>query len=241
VTERSGPTPGHDELRDDLAAYALGALEEEEAERLRLHLETCDDCRRHLRWLQPAVELLPRTVEQLEPPARLRESLMDVVHSESPQAAREPPRRAAGGWWRSVGLALWRPATAVAAAAMLVVGAVAGYLLHEPGDGDNTATFAARATQGASPVTGTLERDGDSGILRVQGMPSLASDQVYEVWVQRDGRLEPSSLFVPRRDHTADAAVPSSLDGADAVLVTKEPRGGSSQPSSSPLLSVKLD
>jgi hypothetical protein len=72
-------------------------------------------------------------------------------------------------------------------------------------------------------------------------MPSLERDQVYEVWVQRDGRLEPSSLFVPRRNHSADAAVPGQLNGADAVLVTKEPRGGSRRPTSAPLLSVQLD
>ena len=46
-------------------------------------------------------------------------------------------------------------------------------------------------------------------------------------WVERDGTLEPSSLFVPRRDRTAEAAVAGSFDGADAVLVTREPRGGS--------------
>jgi anti-sigma-K factor RskA len=241
VTDRSGQTPDHDAFRDDLAAYALGALEKGEAERLRLHLETCEECRRHLRWLEPAVELLPRTVEQLEPPARLRESLMDVVRAESPSAAREPPKRSAAGRWRELGLALWRPATAVAAAVTLVVGAVAGYLIHEPGDGGTSTTFAASSTPRAPNATGVLERDGDSGILRVRGMPSLGREQVYEVWVERDGELEPSSLFVPRSNHTADAAVPSSLNGADTVLVTKEPRGGSRQPTSSPLLSVKLN
>jgi anti-sigma-K factor RskA len=241
VTDRPGQNPRHDELRDDLAAYALGALDQDETERLRLHLETCDECRRHLRWLEPAVELLPRTVEQLEPPPRLRESLMDVVRSESSQAVREPRPRATAGWWRGLGLSLRRPATVAAAAAMLIIGAVAGYLVHEPGNNGNAATFAARAAPSAPGVTGALERDGDSGILRVRGMPSLARDQVYEVWVQRDGELEPSSLFAPRRDHTAEAAVPRSLEGADAVLVTKEHRGGSRQPTSAPLLSVKLN
>lgn len=240
MTERSGQSPSHDELRDDLAAYALGALEEAEAERLRAHLETCEDCRRQLRWLEPAVELLPRTVEQLEPPPRLRNSILDGVRAELPPAAREPPRRAAAGRWRSLGISLWRPATAVAAAAMLVVGVVAGYLLHEPGGG-NTSTLQAQAMPNAPKASGVLERDGGSGILRVVGMPSLARDQVYEVWIQRDGKVEPSSLFVPRRNHTADAAVPGQLNGADAVLVTKEPRGGSRQPTSSPLLSVQLD
>ena len=61
-------------------------------------------------------------------------------------------------------------------------------------------------------------------------LPALPANDVYEVWVERDGSLEPSSLFVPRRDGTAEAAVTGPLDDADAVLVTREPRGGSQQP-----------
>jgi anti-sigma-K factor RskA len=231
---------GHDELRDDLAAYVLGALEEPEAERLRAHLEGCEECRREVRWLEPAVELLPRTVEQLEPPSRLRESLLEAVRAEAAPAAREPPRPARDSWWRKLGLSVWRPATATAAAAMLVVGVVAGYLIGEP-NGSSTSTLEAQAMPNAPKAKGTLARDGNSGILRVRGMPTLASNQVYEVWVQRDGNLEPSSLFVPRTNHSADAAVPDGLDGADAVLVTKEPRGGSQKPTSSPVLSVQVN
>lgn len=241
MTEPSGQAPSHEELRDDLAAYALGALEEGEAERLRVHLADCDECRRHLRWLEPAVELLPRTVEQLEPPPRLRESVMDAVRTEVPERLREPARPGTARWWRGLGGSLWRPATAVAAAAMLVAGAVAGYLIHEPGGGGTSTTLAATATPAAPRAAGVLERDGDAGILRVRGLPPLARDRVYEVWVRRDGVLSPSSLFVPRRDRSADAAVPGPLAGADTVLVTSEPRGGSRQPTSPPLLSVTLD
>jgi len=239
MSERFAQPENHDELRDDLAAYALGALDEAEAERLRAHLEGCEECRRQLRWLEPAVELLPRTVEQLKPPERLRERLLDTVRAEAPEA-REPPRPARDGWWHRLGIAVWRPATAVAAAVMLVIGAVAGYLIGEP-NGGGTTTLEAQAMPNAPQAQGTLARDGSSGILRVQGMPTLASNQVYEVWVQRDGNLEPSSLFVPRSNHSAEAAVPSGLDGAQAVLVTKEPRGGSKQPTSSPVLSVQLN
>jgi anti-sigma-K factor RskA/putative zinc finger protein len=240
MSDRLGQSGDHDELRDDLAAYALGALEEPEAERLRAHLDGCEECRRRLRWLEPAVDLLPRTVEQLEPPARVRETLLETVRAEAPQEAREPHRAPHGSWWHKFGLAVRRPATAVAAVAMLVVGAVAGYLIGEPG-GSGTSTLEAQAMPNAPHAHGTLAREGNAGILRVQGMPPLASNQVYEVWVERDAELEPSSLFVPRSDRSADAAVPAGLDGADAVLVTKEPRGGSRQPTSSPVLSVQVN
>ena len=79
-----------------------------------------------------------------------------------------------------------------------------------------------------------------SAILTMSRLPVLRAGHVYEVWVERDGTLEPSSLFVPRRDGTAEAAVPGSLDGADAVLVTREPRGGSQRPTSPPLLRADL-
>ena len=72
-------------------------------------------------------------------------------------------------------------------------------------------------------------------------LPALPPNDVYEVWVRRDGALQPSSLFVPRRDRTADAAVPGPLDNADAVLVTREPRGGSQHPTSPPLLQADLN
>ena len=239
MTDRAGKPTSHDELRDDLAAYALGALEDDEAARLRDHLQTCEECRLHLRWLEPAVELLPMTVQQLEPPPRLRDALIRAVRDESPKAAREPPAHAADGRWAWLGRSLLRPATAVAAAAMLVVGVVAGYLISD--SGESRATLTAQVAAGAPAASGVLEREGASGILRVQGMPALARDEVYEVWVQRDGGLEPSSLFVLRRNRSGEAAVPASLDGADAVLVTKEPRGGSRQPTSKPVLSVQLN
>jgi anti-sigma-K factor RskA len=75
----------------------------------------------------------------------------------------------------------------------------------------------------------------------MSNLPALPADDVYEVWVERDGAFQPSSLFVPRRDRTAEAAVPEELDDADAVLVTREPRGGSRQPTSPPLLRADLD
>jgi anti-sigma-K factor RskA len=231
----SGPGErSHERHRDDLAAYALGALGEGEAE-LRDHLEGCEECRKELRWLQPAVDLLPRSVAQLRPPPRLRRRLMSTVRAESRAALREraPARR--GRDWSAL---LWRPATAAAAGVLLAAGIGGGYLLHQPGD--ETSVVAAKAATGAPSASGSLERSDGSGILRVQGMPELARNQVYEVWVRRGGTMEPSSLFSVRGNRSGEAAVPGPLEGAEAVLVTKEPRGGSMQPTSHPLLSVSL-
>lgn len=240
MSDESTEPSGHERYRDDLAAYALGALQEREAAELERHLAGCEACRTELGWLQPAVDLLPRSIEQLEPPAALRERLMATVRAEARDTSSAGIGAAAPRRRRQWGALLRRPAIAAAAAvSLLVVGAAAGYLFHQPRD--SSSVIAARPTSAAPPnLAGTLEREDGSAILAMSRLPALPRDDVYEVWVERDGALEPSSLFVPRRDGSAEAAVRASLDGADAVLVTREPRGGSRQPTSRPLLRADL-
>jgi hypothetical protein len=161
---------------------------------------------------------------------------MATVRAEGSDAARAKPRAIGRRDW---GGFLMRPATAAAAGALLVAGALGGYLLHQPG-GDDASRFAAVPTRPSSTASGTLERHGGSAILHVERMPTLARNEVYEAWVERDGDIRPSSLFTLRRNRSGDAAIPGPLEGADAVLVTAEPRGGSSQPTSRPVLQAKI-
>src|SRR5207247_10653817 len=115
-------------------AYALGALEAPEAAELESHLHGCAECSAYLDEIRGGVELLAASVPQLPPPPALRERLLETVRAEAEriadagrEAAPERPRRRT---WR--GLAA-RPATAIAAALVLVVGAGVGYLLHGGG------------------------------------------------------------------------------------------------------------
>ena len=232
----------HEALRDDLAAYALGALPEAEADELTAHLEHCPRCRELLRWLTPAVDVLPAAVPQHTPPASLRENLMATVLAEAsePDTATQPRRE---GWWRRFSVPVLRPATALAAAALLGAGVAGGYLID--GDGDDRAqpsrTFVgARPLSGNPDVSATLEVHGDSATLHVNELPRLAPDRVYEVWIERAGVMEPSTLFVLDEKGSGAAAVPGPLEGAERVLVTAEPRGGSQRPTNPPLLAAAL-
>jgi anti-sigma-K factor RskA len=241
VTERGGA--GHEELRDELAAYALGALPPEEAAQLERHLADCESCRDRLRWLRPAVDMLGASVEQLTPPSELRKRLMETVRSEaapSPQPETVATgARLRGRRWAGWGGALLRPATAFVSVLLIVTGVVAGYALRGD-DGDPTTTIAAQAASPEFDVSAELVRQGDNGALHVQEMPAISRDKVYEVWVQRGDAVEPASTFVLNRDGTAVAAVPG-LDDADAVLVTREPYGGSEQPTTRPVLQASLN
>ena len=236
------------ERRDDLAAYSLGALKPDEASALERHLESCESCRTEIRWLAPAVDLIPAGVEQLSPPDSLRENLMATVRAEAaaeaPAADAAParePRRARDPWWHGLRGLLMRPAVGIAALILLIAGVGAGWLLRGSDTVDQGANLVrAEPVGNATPVSATLERTGDTGTLHVQALPAIRNDEVYEIWVERAGVLEASNTFVLSGDGTAEAAIPGPLKGGQRIYVTREPHGGSQQPTTRPVLQAPL-
>jgi anti-sigma-K factor RskA len=222
----------HEAWRDEVAAHLLGALEPEETARLEGHLAECDECREWLEWLRLSAEVLPESVPQLEPPPQLRTRLMGEVRESAEQPREVPVRRGRLRGW------LTRPAAVALGAVALVAAGVAGYELGTGGGG--TASTTLTGPQAKSGALAKLERSGDGGTLQVSGLAQLPRSQVYQAWVQRNGHMEPSSLFAARSNGRGTAAIPHGLDGAQAVVVTVEPHGGSPQPTSPPLVSVPL-
>jgi anti-sigma factor RsiW len=221
--------------REELVGYALGALDPASGARVADHVPRCERCHRELLRLDPALGVLAESVEQLEPPESLRRSLMATVRSEAEQAA-DPipsPARERRPWLRIGGFSLG-PATALAAV-LIVVAVLVGYGVRDAGEED-AETISAQAPAG---VTATLELTDDHGTLEASSMPALPKGAVYQVWVGRDGRVEPSSAFVPSAGGYAEAAVPE-LEGADQVMVTQESEPGHTRPTSKPMITVNL-
>jgi anti-sigma-K factor RskA len=234
----------HTEYRDEIGAYLLGALTDLERQAFERHVDGCAECREELQRLRPAADALPRSVEQVEPPPGLKSSLMEVVEREAgeragaPAARRRGPRRRSPRRWFS--LAGARPALAAC-----VIGLVAGFgVAALTGDGEDARTVAATVDESRLPeASGSLriQGDGEDGaILSVHGMPSLGEDRVYQAWVERDGTVVPQPTFDVGEDGGGAAAVPDDLSDAEAILVTREPRGGSRAPSEAPLIRVPL-
>jgi anti-sigma-K factor RskA len=220
----------HETRRDDIAAYLLGSLEPGEAAEVEQHLAACEECRSELEWLRPAAQVLPESVERVEPPAQLRSRIMGEVEAD---AGRKRSGIRFGGRMRALGL---RPAVGLATLALLVAG-VAGYAIRDSGSGSATTTVAAGHAPG---VTAKMVRDGDSGTLRLANVRQLPRDEVLQAWVQRGKRVESAkTLFVPNRDGTATAVI-DDMQGVDTVMVTAEPRGGSNYPTSEPIVSMAI-
>jgi anti-sigma-K factor RskA len=239
----------HERFADDAGAYLLSALEPDEARRFEKHLARCEECRDEVARLEVARDAIPASVEQHSPAPELKLSLMETVRIEAAERAAAPrPAPAARPRWRELLLA--RPRLAAAAAALMIaVGVGAGALVGAIGGGDggsDASTVAATVDHVRMPagkaslvIPAGADRNGGA-ILRVEGMQAPQSGHVYEVWIKRGRRITPSSLFTVGSDGSGAAAIPHKLRGADAVLVTREPEGGSKTPSGPSFVTVPL-
>ena len=224
----------HQAYRDEVGAYLLGALSELERETFESHLQTCARCHDDVERLRHAVSALPRSVEQFEPPPRLRAALMAEVGESGVERERGP-----GLFERLLaGPSRLRPTVAWAgAAALLAIGVLGGFGLSRALTGDEVRTITASAGSGTLTLTGEGEK---GAILRVSNLPRPRGGDVYQAWVQRGKALMPEPTFEVGPDGRGAVAVPDDLSDADAVLVTRERRGGARAPTSAPVLRVGL-
>jgi anti-sigma-K factor RskA len=224
--------PTHtDGCGSDVAAYALGALTDDETRRFEHHLDSCELCRTDLAALRPVVDALPGAAEPLQPPPALRKRIMSVVEAEAHerrQERRAPERR---GWFS------WRPVPALVAACLFLL---AGVGIGVAVLNDGTATYEGDCIRGCEAVAMTI--DEGHGTLRVEGMPQPPEGRIYQVWTQRFGEdPEPTdALFTVDKYGSAHVDVPGDTNGVDQVLVTDEQRGGSPEPTTAPYFAVQM-
>ncbi len=95
----------------------------------------------------------------------------------------------------------------------------------------------------ASGPSAVLHRAGGRAEIVVSGMSEPPAGQIYELWTERPGRAPhpTDALFTVTSAGNGTVEVPGGLRGVSAVMVTREPRGGSSTPSGPPVLRIAVD
>ncbi len=230
----------------DVAAYALGALDPEEVDAFRRHLESCAVCRDELAAFEGVVDLLPMSAPQQPIPRGLRRRVMRAVESEpgregdrvrGPRRAgartRAPRRRMRLGEWL-----VPRPALGLGAALVLAVCVFAGAQLISSSGSSARVVAAQVVGQG----TAQLRITGTHGELIVHRFSPPPAGHIYQVWLTRPGRppSPTSALFSVTTNGDADVEVPGSLHGITRVMVTPEPAGGSRAPIHPPVIEARL-
>lgn len=222
----------------DTGAWVLGALDARDAAAFGEHLRTCAECQAEVARLRAPADAMALATEQVAPPAALKDRIMRTVESEAqllraagPEADRAPTpeRRERRRFFRT------GPVAALAAAT-LAVGIAVGVLVS-PG-GESTRTVRAQVTM--SGASATVHVSGDRARLEVRGMRNPPPGHVYEVWVQR-GKNPPQpagALFTVL--HGRGEVEVGSVKGVDQVMVTSEPAGGSTAPTSNPVITAAV-
>jgi anti-sigma-K factor RskA len=224
----------------DAAPYVLGALEAEELRHYREHLPSCATCRAEVAELQVVVDELPASATPVLASAELRGRILTTVRSEAellraaghqadrparPASRRHPRRR----------LSLVFAGVALAAVVAIALAIVAG-------GGSSTHEQVLQAHVTIRGAHASLRERAGRAVLTVSGMPQPALGRIYQVWLSRGpGDAQPTkALFGVTSRGSGAVAVPNSLRGVKEVMVTSEPLGGSSRPTSSPLIRVVL-
>jgi anti-sigma-K factor RskA len=234
-----------EDLKD---AYVLGALPEEERLEFEQYLVAHPDLQEEVEALGTVAGLLAFSPQEQEPPPELRRRIMATVEAESvhPHTSR---RSWLAGLWDAAGIR----DLALAAAAMLVIGLFSWSMLlqgevrdlqgrvqslqSQPQGPQVIALGGVGTKQGARAELVTLE--GDRAVLVAENMPPVPEGKTYQIWVIKGDTPQPSGLFEPKGDSIA-AVVENPVEGADAVAVTVEPKGGSKKPTTDPMLVGKV-
>ena len=201
------------DLHELTAAYALHALDVDDAEAYERHLGQCEECREQLAELNETAGALAFGTVAPAPPVRLRAAILDAAAAERENVVPLLRRR-----WVARGLGV-----AAAAAACVVVGLA-------------VALSQSSHTRYASAAV-TVDRFGNA-TLSVSGLSAAPHGKTYEAWVIPTGRApRPAALFPGGSSTTID--LKGTVPRAAVVAVTLERAGGASAPTTTPIFAAR--
>jgi anti-sigma-K factor RskA len=228
---------------EQLAAYALDCLDEEEAARVARHLAGCAQCRRELQGYLEVTGQLALAVPEAALEAWVKRRVMQRV-----QSARRAPETAPRRTWWSALVGLFQhaaPAWGMAALAVIVALAAGNVWLWRQAHPKMPRTsemmvvvmVPAEAAPGAQGRL-VISSDGEYGSLVVENLPVPEAAHQYQVWLTQGKECISGGTFSVN-DHgygVIEILAPEPLMSYSVFSVTEEPAGGSPAPTSAVVL-----
>jgi hypothetical protein len=229
----------HIRIEELYAARALVGLDEHDAEELArsvaAHGDDCPECGR----LQDEYEEVAGRLAFALAPERVPEGMADRILGEERLGTRE--RRSPRSFRRAV--------AAVAAALLLGVGALGGYLLAPravPGLTEAAAYLSEPGVRisnlegsGRGNLVLAFRPGSEESYLIGSEVPPAPEGKVYEVWLMRDDGVLPAATFTPERDVLV-VRVPEDPSDVARVAVTLELAPGAPQPTTAPIFEAPI-
>ena len=253
----------HEQFAEDLALYALNALEGDDRSRLERHLASCAECRLELEQLRGDGALLALSTTGPRPPARARQRLLDAIAKESAAHVRTAPRMtpqrgSAWGWlgWAAtaavlvVATLLWKDNSALKQA-LASANQQGAQELRELQDlrrvtapilspDAQVVTVVAVKTPPQPGGKAFYLRNRGSLVFLATNMPPLPPNKAYELWlIPTEGAPIAAGVFKPDAHGRGSVINPPLPAGTQAktFAITVENEAGSATPTS-PVLMV---
>lgn len=231
-------------VTEQLAAYALNLLTDDEAAQVAAHLVICATCQAELDAYQEITGLLTLATPTVLPPATLKARLMQEIGAkedggETAVRVSAQPRQPFNwrGWFGR--RTIWQPVLALA----LIILLISNFQLRQ--QLDDTRTPANFGTVTLSSETSTeatgliiISGDGEYGTLIVQNLAQLPEAQAYQLWLIKDGQRTSGGLFNVSEDGYLAKIIysPEPLAHYQNFGITIEPAEGSPGPTGEKVL-----
>lgn len=245
-------TETHQEFKDNLAAYALGALDADEFAALETHLQTCDSCRAELMEYERVSAGLLSALSPQAPHPVLKRTLQSHLPGAQPAISTR--------WQAKWSFGQLAGATALVLLLVLNVFSLLQTRALQQQQAALTQRLQTEQTAlamlsypGAEtlPVSGEgvagsllIDRDRNTAVLFVWNLPTLDTNKTYQIWlIDAQGGRVSAGLFNAESGQpftTAMLSSPDEIGKFSGVGVTVEPRGGSPHPTGQKVLGVDL-
>ncbi len=230
-------------------AYALDALDPDERSSFQGHMASCESCREEVAGLQATGAMLGLAAA-VAPDDAFGRRVMAQVRT----TRQQPPLTEAGGAVLPMVLRRARTTSrallAVAAALVVVAGTLGGVAVHERQRADQIAAATAAVTSvlsapdariiagrgdHGSTASAVLSPSRSSAVFVGQTMPDVDADHALQLWVLGEGNPISVGLLDPAQPIVAHDVKPGLRLG-----VTVEPAGGSTKPTTPPIMVIDL-
>ena len=221
----------HDEIRELLPAYALGAVPDDEEALIRAHIRTCEECMQEADGFAETSSKLALTGGTESLPAGFADRVMAAAVGDRPASAPAASRR--------------RPLWAVlSGVAVLLIAAIVTFQVVELQSdrkrqeqallaltNDNALTL-----EGKEGVRAAVVPNGVGSIFAASGLPEAPEGRTYQLWLMSAGQPVSAGTF-EIEDGLAVLEVAQPIEDYEDAAVTIERAGGAKEPTTDPILS----